>query len=58
MLDLFFKKCYNYIVNERESDKMINFEILLAIYNTTVNTLDNNTKEVYYNYLDKITEKE
>lgn len=36
---------------------MINFEMLLAIYNTTVNTLDNNTKEVYYNYLDKITEK-
>lgn len=36
---------------------MINFEILLAIYNATVNTLDNNTKETYYNYLDKITEK-
>ena len=37
---------------------MINFEMLLAIYNATVNTLENNTKEVYYNYLDKITEKE
>jgi hypothetical protein len=37
--------------------EMVNFEVMLAIYNATIGALDNDTKQIYYDYLDKIIEK-